>query len=122
VQQLLLAGDLDMGHARALLALPAAQQVMVAQEVVAKKLSVRQAEALVARSARDESAVAAPAAKAKPRDILRLEERLSDLLTAQVEIRVKRRTKRGEQGEVAIQFGSLEELNGLLEKLGAAES
>ncbi len=120
VQQLLLAGDLDMGHARALLALPAAQQVMVAQEVVAKKLSVRQAEALVARSARSENP-SAPVAKAKPRDIVRLEEKLSDLLTAQVDIRVKRRTKRGEQGEVAIQFGSLDELNGLLEKLGARE-
>ncbi len=120
VQQMLLAGDLDMGHARALLALPAAQQVMVAQEVVAKKLSVRQAEALVARSARAEAA--APAVPAKSRDIVRLEERLSDLLTAQVDIRIKRRTKRGEQGEVAIRFGSLEELNGLLDKLGAAES
>ncbi len=122
VQQMLLAGDLDMGHARALLALPSTQQVMVAQEVVGKKLSVRQAEALVARAARGESAVAAPAAKPKSRDIVRLEERLSDLLTAQVDIRVKRRTKRGEQGEVAIQFGSLEELNGLLDKLGAAET
>ncbi len=123
VQQMLLAGDLDMGHARALLALPNAQQVMVAQEVVAKKLSVRQAEALVARSARSDGE-GAPVSKATPksRDILRLEERLSDLLTAQVDIRVKRRTKRGEQGEVAIQFGSLEELNGLLEKLGASES
>ena len=121
VQQMLLAGDLDMGHARALLALPAAQQVMAAQEVVARKLSVRQAEALVARSARSETD-AVPVAKAKSRDILRLEEKLSDLLTAQVNIRVKRRTKRGEQGEVAIQFGSLEELNGLLNKLGVGET
>ena len=121
VQQMLLAGDLDMGHARALLALPAAQQVMAAQEVVARKLSVRQAEALVARSARSE-ADAVPVVKPKPRDILRLEEKLSDLLTAQVDIRVKRRTKRGEQGEVAIQFGSLEELNGLLDKLGGGET
>jgi ParB family chromosome partitioning protein len=122
VQQLLLAGDLDMGHARALLALPPAQQVMAAQEVVARKMSVRQAEALVARSARSSEADPEPVARPKSRDILGLEERLSDLLTAQVEIRVKRRTKRGEQGEVAIQFGSLEELNGLLEKLGGTES
>ena len=122
VQQLLMAGDLDMGHARALLALPSAQQVMVAQEVVAKKLSVRQAEALVARSARGEDSAALPAAKAKPRDILRLEAKLSDVLTAQVDIRVKRRTKRGEQGEVAIQFASLDELNGLLEKLGVGDN
>jgi ParB family chromosome partitioning protein len=39
-----------------------------------------------------------------------------------VEIRVKRRTRRGEQGEIAIAFGSLDELNGLLDKLGAAEA
>ncbi len=59
--------------------------------------------------------------KDKPRDIVRLEEQLADALTAQVEIRIHRRTKRGEQGEVAISFGSLEELNGLLDKLGATE-
>ena len=53
----------------------------------------------------------------KSRDVLRLEEELSDLLTAQVEIVIKRKTKRGEQGEIAIQFGSLDELNGLIDKL-----
>ena len=58
-------------------------------------------------------------AKEKSRDISRIEEELSDALTAQVEIRVKKRTKRGEQGEVAIQFGSLDELNGLIDKLRA---
>ena len=56
-----------------------------------------------------------------PRDITRLEEKLSDRLTAAVDIRIKRRTARGEQGEIAIAFGSLEELNGLLEKLGAGD-
>jgi ParB family chromosome partitioning protein len=124
VQQMLLAGDIDMGHARALLALPAGEQVMAAQEIAAKKLSVRDAERLVARAvqADDATGKAKPAAKSKSRDIVRLEERLSDLLTAAVEIRVKRRTRRGEEGEVAIAFGSLEELNGLLDKLGAGES
>ena len=48
---------------------------------------------------------------------MRLEEELADLLTAEVDIRVKKRTKRGEQGELAIQFGSLEELNGLIDRL-----
>ena len=56
--------------------------------------------------------------KDKPRDIARLEEQLADHLTAAVEIRVQKKGKRGEQGEVAIAFGSLDELNGLLEKLG----
>jgi ParB family transcriptional regulator, chromosome partitioning protein len=119
VQQMLMAGDIDMGHARALLPLEGAQQILSASEIVAKKLSVRDAEKLVAR--------AGPSARQKPllreaqqksRDITRIEQELSDVLTAAVEVRVKKRTKRGEQGEVAIAFGSLEELNGLLEKLG----
>ena len=122
VQQMLLAGDIDMGHARALLALPAAQQVMAAQEITAKKLSVRDAERLVARASQEGNRASKPKAKAKSRDLTRLEERLADLLTAAVEIRVKRRTKRGEAGEIAIAFGSLEELNGLLDKLGAGET
>ena len=118
VQQMLMAGDLDMGHARALLALGTAEQVMTAHEVVAKKLSVRDTEKHVAR----QTAPPRPPATAKPRDITRLEERLADALTAPVEIRIKRRTRRGEQGEIAIAFGSLEELNGLLDKLGAGEA
>ena len=122
VQQMLLAGDIDMGHARALLALPAAQQVMAAQEIAAKKLSVRDAERLVVRATQETGRTSQPKPKAKSRDLARLEERLADLLTAAVEIRVKRRTKRGEAGEIAIAFGSLEELNGLLDKLGAGET
>jgi ParB family transcriptional regulator, chromosome partitioning protein len=120
VQRLLMAGDLDMGHARALLSLPAAEQVMAAQEIVAKKLTVRDAERLVARS--QATATSPRTAKPKDREITRLESRLADLLTAAVEIRVKRRTSRGEAGEVAIAFGSLDELNGLLEKLGLTDS
>ena len=122
VQQMLMAGDIEMGHARALLALPAAQQVMSGQEIVARKLSVREAEKLVARAGLAAKAPPTPKRKPKSRDIARLEERLADLLTAAVEIRIKRRTRRGEAGEVAIAFGSLEELNGLLEKLGVGES
>jgi ParB family chromosome partitioning protein len=53
---------------------------------------------------------------------VRLEEQLADRFAAAVEIRVRRKTPRGEQGEIAISFGSLEELNGLLEKLGAADA
>jgi ParB family chromosome partitioning protein len=58
----------------------------------------------------------------KSRDLVRLEEQLADRLAAAVEIRVKRRTRRGETGEVAIAFGSLEELNGLLERLGVSDA
>jgi ParB family chromosome partitioning protein len=126
VQQMLMAGDLDMGHARALLGLDAGAQVASATEIVSKKLSVREAEKLVAR-AQSESPTSGRQApllrvkKDKSRDIVRLEEQLADALTAQVEIRIHRSTKRGEQGEVAISFGSLDELNGLLDKLGAKE-
>jgi ParB family chromosome partitioning protein len=118
VQQMLMAGDLEMGHARALLPLPAAQQVMAAQTVAAKKLSVRETEKLAARQAAGRQAPLLRVKQDKPRDIARLEEQLADHLTAAVEIRVQKKGRRGEQGEVAIAFGSLDELNGLLEKLG----
>ena len=122
VQQLLLAGDLDMGHARALLALPAAQQVMSAQEIVARQLSVREAEKLVARQASGgRQAPLLRVKQDKSRDLVRLEEQLADRLAAAVEIRVKKRTKRGDQGEIAIAFGSLDELDGLLSRLGIEE-
>jgi ParB family chromosome partitioning protein len=115
-----------MGHARALLALPAAQQVMAGQEIAAKKLSVREAERLVARhltpaTATRSAAKARKAGDAHARDVARLEEKLADQLAAPVEIRLKRRTKRGEQGEIAIRFDSLDELEGLLDKLGVTE-
>ncbi|WP_343603393.1 ParB/RepB/Spo0J family partition protein [Roseateles sp.] len=118
VQNMLMAGDIDMGHARALLALDGAHQITSATEIAAKKLSVREAEKLVQRQ--QGAGRQAPLLRVKSdksRDVLRLEEELSDLLTAQVEIRIRKKTKRGEQGEVAISFGSLDELNGLLQKL-----
>ena len=121
-QKLLLAGDLDMGHARALLPLPAAQQIMAAHEIVAKKLSVRDAEKLankVLNPGRQTPLLRVAAQKS--RDVLRLEEQLADLLAAEVDIRVQRKTKRGEQGELAIRFDSLDELDGLLKRLGLSE-
>jgi len=122
VQQMLMAGDLEMGHARALLALQAAQQILAANAVVARKLSVRDTERLVTKALHNgRQAPLLRVKKDKPRDLVRLEERLADTLAAAVEIRVHRKTPRGEQGEIAIAFGSLEELNGLLERLGASE-
>jgi len=123
VQQMLMAGDLDMGHARALLALESAAQILAANEIAARKLSVREAEKLVARThgAAGRQTPLLRVKQDKPRDIVRLEEQLADLLTAQVEIRIHRKTRRGEQGEVAISFGSLDELNGLLDRLGVSE-
>jgi ParB family transcriptional regulator, chromosome partitioning protein len=121
VQQMLLAGDIDMGHARALLALDKAHQITQASEIAARKLSVREAEKLVARLAvNGRQQPLLRVRQGKSRDVARLEEELSDLLTAQVEIRIRKRTKRGEQGDVTIAFGSLDELEGLIEKLRAA--
>ena len=123
VQQMVMAGDIDMGHARALLSLDAAQQILAANQVAAKKLSVRDAEKLVARQLNaGRQSPLLRVKKDKSRDIVRLEEALADALTAAVEIRIHRKTRRGEQGEIAIAFGSLDELNGLLGKLGARDS
>ena len=115
VQQLLMAGDLDMGHARALLALEGAQQISTAHEVAAKKLSVRETEKLVARQGRQQPLMRLK--HEKSRDLLRLEEELSDLLAASVEIRVLKATKKTQSGELAIGFGSLDALQGVIERL-----
>ena len=122
VQQMLMAGDLDMGHARALLVLEPAEQILNATEVVARKLSVRDAEKLVARAQASGRAAPAPRGKKEKRgDVARLEEQLADRLAAPVEIRILKKTRKGESGEIAISFGSFDELGGLLERLGLAD-
>jgi len=121
VQTMLMAGDLDMGHARALLGLDKANQITAGNQIAAKKMSVREAESLVKKLSAEFELAPQKLKKEKSRDIKRVEEELSDLLTADVEVRVKKRVKRHgrveEMGELAIQFGSLDELNGLIEKL-----
>ena len=121
VQAMLMAGDLEMGHARALLALERAAQVTTAHQIAARKLSVREAEALVKKLSADFTLTSPKPKPEKSRDLRRVEEELSDLLTAEVDVRVKKRVKRNgrteEIGEVAIQFASLEELNGLIDRL-----
>jgi len=121
VQAMLMAGDIEMGHARALLALERASQVTAAHQISAKKLSVREAEALVKKLSAEFNLTAPKPKAEKSRDLRRVEEELSDLLTAEVEVRVKKRVKRNgrteETGEVAIQFASLDELNGLIDRL-----
>jgi ParB family transcriptional regulator, chromosome partitioning protein len=121
VQTMLMAGDLDMGHARALLALERAAQITAANQITARKLNVRQAESLVKKIGAEFNLVSPKPKMEKSRDLRRVEEELSDLLTAQVEVRVKKRVKRNgrieDMGELSIQFGSLDELNGLIERL-----
>jgi ParB family chromosome partitioning protein len=121
VQSMLMAGDIDMGHARALLALDRGTQITAANQISAKKMSVREAESLVKKLSAEFNLVPQKPKSEKSRDLKRIEEELSDLLTAQVEVHVKKRVKRHgrveEMGELSIQFGSIDELNGLIDKL-----
>ena len=121
VQNMLMAGDIDMGHARALLALDRASQITTANQITAKKLSVRETESLVKKVSAEFNLVTQKPKKEKSRDLRRVEEELSDLLMAEVEVRIKKRVKRNgrmeDMGELAIQFGSLDALNGLIDKL-----
>ena len=108
VQELLMRGDIDMGHARALLPLSGALQIQLAQRVVQKGLSVRDTERLVQHALKPPK----PAQANKPdRDVLRLQEELSDTLGANVEIRT---TKKG-AGTIRIDFGNLDQLEGILQ-------
>jgi len=109
VQALLMNGDLDMGHARALLALTHAKQVDSAHEVVKRGLSVREAERLVSR-------VLNPQEKkvvSKDRDVARLEEDLSERLGASVHITANRKGA----GRLSIDFASLDQLDDLLKRI-----
>ncbi len=124
VQTMLMAGDLDMGHARALLGLDKASQITAANQIAAKKMSVRETESLVKKLSAEFSLKPQKASKEKSRDTRRIEEELADLLMAEVEVRVKKRVKRNgrveDTGEIAVRFSSLEELNGLIERLRGA--
>jgi ParB family chromosome partitioning protein len=110
VQEMLMTGKLDMGHARALLPLSGAQQVALAQRIVQRGLSVREAERLVQHLLNPPKK---HPAQAVDRDLLRLQEELSDDLGANVAIRSN---KKG-AGKVTIEFGSLDQLDGLLARL-----
>ncbi|WP_136247224.1 ParB/RepB/Spo0J family partition protein [Halomonas borealis] len=111
VQTLLERGDLDMGHARALLALSGPKQRQAAHEVVNKDLTVRATEALVKRLAEGQPAKAEAPPQAP--DVARLESRLADLLGAPVNIQ----HGRGGKGRVTIRYASLDELDGILEHI-----
>ncbi|GHC28877.1 ParB/RepB/Spo0J family partition protein [Aidingimonas halophila] len=111
VQTLLERGDLDMGHARALLALAGAKQRQAAHEVVNKDLTVRATEALVKRlSEEDTSTKATTTSESPPADVDRLETQLGELLGAPVKIHHGRSGK----GRLTIRYSSLDELDGIL--------
>ena len=113
VQQMLLAGDLDMGHARALLAVDGANQVTIATQVIAKRLSVRDTEKLVTRLVQEFSLSPSAKDKTKSRDVLRLEEELSDAVATKVAI--KSRGKTG--GQLIIDYANYDQLDGLIARL-----
>jgi ParB family chromosome partitioning protein len=112
VQTMLMAGDIDMGHARALLAVDSAHQITLANQVIAKRLSVRETEKLVTR-ALDEHNAPAQAAKDKSGDIVRLEEELSDKLATPVVFKMGPKGR----GQMIIDFADLDILDGVLARL-----
>ncbi len=115
VQTMLMAGDLDMGHARALLAVDSATQIVLASQVVAKRMSVRDTEKLVTRLGQDFALTAAKKPRGKNRgggDLARLEEELSDALATKVVIKTNAKGR----GQVLIDFAGFEQLDGLIEK------
>ncbi len=111
VQDMLMAGDLEMGHARALLALSKAEQGSIAAMVVDKGLSVRDTERAVSQTLNPSAG--GKQAKKADRDLERLEEELSDGLGATVKISANRKGA----GSLTIRFGSLDQLDGLLARL-----
>jgi ParB family chromosome partitioning protein len=116
VQQMLLAGDIEMGHARALLAVDAARQITLATQVAARRMSVRETERLVANPEQGQSTVRSPAAK--DRDTVRLEDQLSEALATRVTIRTGAKGR----GQVTIDYASLDALDGVVARLiGNAE-
>jgi len=108
IKTLLSHGDLEMGHARALLGLPGERQVEGARHVVARGLTVRQTEALVRQWLNGKEAPK-EAPKADP-DISRLEQRLAERLGSPVQIRHGAKGK----GQLVIRYSSLDELQGVL--------
>lgn len=114
VQEVLMRGEIEMGHARALLALAGAQQAVAANKIIADRLSVRETEKLVHE-------ILNPVIKAERKkivagntDIIRLQERVADQLGAKVGIQHKAQGV----GKLVIEYKSLEQLDGILQKMG----
>ena len=111
VKAMLLEGTLEMGHARALLPLDAAEQILVAKEIATRNLSVRQAEDLVKKY--KEKQPARPKVVIKTRDDLRLEETLAESLGAVVKLTANQKGK----GKIVIEFSNLNQLQGIVDKI-----
>ncbi len=114
-RELLERGEIEMGHARALLGLEGTAQAEAARRIASAGLSVREAEALVRRLREEEArpAAARPAPAAPDPNVAELEQRLSERLGAQVAIR----HGSGGKGSLTIRYTSLDELDGILEHI-----
>ena len=119
VQAMLMAGDIDMGHARALLPLPGASQIALAQKIMAQGLSVREAERLSALLARADGQMGTKKPKkgsdtpTPDPDLQHLSREIADLIGLSAEFKLK-----GKGGELRIRFSKADELDALFKKLG----
>ena len=114
VKQMLADGKIDMGHARALLALSGAEQIQVANEIVAKDLSVRETERLIARlTDQGEEKKSKDAKKEQSADDRILEERLAESIGAPVHVVYGKKGR----GKIVIDFADLDDLDALIAKL-----
>jgi len=111
VQDLLMQGKLEMGHARALLAVNPARQAELAHQIIGRGLSVREAEQLVGRS--EVGARKTPRKQKKDRDLEALEEELAETLGTAISIN----TSRGGKGKLVINYSSLDQLDEILVRL-----
>lgn len=118
VQDRLMANEISMGHARALLSLEPAMQVAISNEIVKKGLSVRQVETLVANMAQQKLKKGKVGKKTrKDADTLKLEEDLSNFLGATVKINTNQRGK----GKLIIEFSNLDQFDGIIAHFGDFE-
>lgn len=113
VQEMVMQGSLDMGHARALLSLESADQIQAANLIVAKGLSVREAEHLVNRGLHRPSA-ASPKKEKPNQDLVRMQDRLADEFGTKVQIKASQKGA----GMLTLSFHDWEQFHGLLEKMG----
>ena len=117
IQTMLLAGDIDMGHARALLAVDNATQIQLANQIIAKRLSVREAEKLVSQIGLESKTKASKKDKSGSRDVVRLEEILSDQLGTKVFLKANTKGR----GQLIIDFHGWEHCSSLIEKMNLKE-
>lgn len=113
VQGMLMENKLDMGHARALLSLEPAQQILLGNKIAMEGLSVREAEALVQKQAPSPASATAEKHKAVDRDTARLQEEVGEKIGARVEIRAGKKGR----GKLIIEYGSNDHLEELLARL-----